>query len=267
MRMAGDFSSAWQLLRWASEDIENLDSASEAFLGNNPYTFFFEDDAESGDVFLKLRVASVPDKICKLASHALWDIKHALDHATCAAVVAVGGVQDSDIHFPVRSHPNDFESALRATAKNSSELKYPASLHDTFRRFEPYPTGSGYTGGGDEFCVLSKLANTTKHLVALSTIPQPDIAAFRGTGGIDKIFMRWGGKQMRDRIGQWDAAKNELTIGLVKRDAELDMDMQIASFISFGEIEILKDYPASRVLGGYAIAVRDIVGELERVVA
>lgn len=133
------FASARQLLRWASEDIESLNTACERFLSDEPYSLVFEDDDETGYVFLKLVMASVPDEVCKLASHALWDIKHALDHAACAAVRAVRGDQIADIHFPIGSHLNHFKSMLKATANKGAELKYPLALHDTFRSFEPYP--------------------------------------------------------------------------------------------------------------------------------
>jgi hypothetical protein len=188
------FSSARQLLRWANEDIKSLEAASETFLRNNPYSFRTEFDSETGETLLKLKMAPVPNEICKLASHALWDIKHALDHATCAAVVAAGGTQDVDIHFPIRSHLNDFNSALKATVKKSTALKYPALLHDTLRSFEPYPTGNGYSGGSDDFCALSKLANTTKHSIALAAVPQFDIASISdsGAGGVEKDFRELG---------------------------------------------------------------------------
>lgn len=103
--------------------------------------------------------------------------------------------------------------------------------------------------------------------MALASIPQPDITHIHATGRFERLFMRWGDERFRDRVGHWDAAKHELTIGLVKVDAELDMNFQIASFIAFGEIELLKDYPATSVLAGYAVAVSGIVDELERSVS
>lgn len=256
------FPSARQLVRWAREEVERLDSASEAFLDSDPYTPVLDADPETGDVFFKLRMAVVPDEICKLASHALWDIKHALDHATCAAARVITGGDVGDLHFPIAAHPNDLEAKLRHIPKGEIAPRYPAGLHDTFRSFEPYPTGDGYPGGGDEFVRLSKLANTTKHAIPLATVPRFDIASLEDTGALHKVFMRW----KPDRIGLWDGAKQELTIGVGRQGSKMEMNLQIASFVAFGEIELFEDYSAGWLLTQYADTADAIISNLESAV-
>ena len=251
-----DFSSAWSLLRWAREDIANLSLATKTFVNGDLYTVFAEDDPDTGDMFLKVRMASVPDEISKLASHALWDIKHALDHATCAAVRVIMGNDIEDIHFPVASHPNDLESRLKTTLKDKTTLKYPSELHGLFRSFEPYPASDKFPGGGNEFVALNKLANTTKHSVALGTCAKPHFAGASGTGGIKRIYPDW-----------WDSAKQELTIGLMAKDSKVKMHIDLACFVSFSEVDVLRPYPANDVLTGYATCVEDIVSKLEAAVS
>jgi hypothetical protein len=256
------FPGARQLLRWVHEDLQSLEAASHAFLGSQPYTPVFEPDPESGDVFLKLRMAAVPDEICKLASHALWDIKHALDHATCSAVRSIKGEDIGDLHFPIASHPNDLEAKLRHIPKSGAEFRYPAGLHDIFRSFEPYPTGNGYAGGCDEFVALSKLANTTKHAIPLAAVPRFDIAHLSDTGGCYKIFL----SRYPDRVGLWDGTKQELTIGLARRNSEMKMNLQFASFVALSEVALFEGYSAGEVLTGYATAAEGIVSALENAV-
>ena len=246
------FHSARALLGWAREDIEDLNAATEHFFGDHAYEVFHEIDPESGNIFLKVRVAEVPDYICKLASHALWDIKHALDHATCAAVREIRGGLVEDIHFPTTSHPNDLEAKLRATVNKGAELKYPVVLHDLFRSLEPYPTGNGYPGGGNEFVALSKLANTTKHSVALGTGARAHFTGAKGTGGIIKMYPYW-----------WDSSKQELTLALIRAGTEMKMNIQLASYITFSDIKSLEGHPAGEVLNGFATCVESIISDLE----
>lgn len=207
------FPSARQLLRWAREDLQRLEASGHAFLRDQPYLPVIEAIPESSDKILKFRMAAVPDEICKLASHALWDIKHALDHATYAAARTIKGGDVGDIHFPVGSHPNDLNARLEHIPKGETDPRYPAGLHDIFRSFQPYPTGNGYSGGRDEFITLSKLANTMKHAIPLVAVPRLDIASLEDRGALHKVFMdpprphrrvgwREGGANHRDDQGK-----------------------------------------------------------------
>ena len=132
-----------------------------------------------------------------------------------------------------------------------------------FKSFEPYPTGNGYSGGGNEFVALSKLANSTKHAVALTAIPRFDIASLAGTGGLIRIFMRWGEP---DRVGFWDNTKNELTVGLFKADFKVELNLQITSLIAFDDVEPFKDLAAGEILSAYTNSVDTIIVQLERAV-
>lgn len=250
------FSSARTLLRWAREDIQDLDLKAEAFLRSAPYAPFIEPDPETGNVFFKVRMTQVPDEISKLASHALWDIKHALDHATCSAVRAIYGSGIGDIHFPVASHPNDLQAKLRHVPKGQVNPKYPVELHNLFGSFEPYPTSNKYVGGGDEFIALSKLANSTKHSVSLGAAARSHLAGAEGIGGIIKLYLDW-----------WDRSKQELTLGLFQAGTTVDMKVQLACFLSFSDIEVLQPHPAGEILAGYAACTESIVDALEAAVS
>jgi hypothetical protein len=76
----------------------------------------------------------------------------------------------------------------------------------------------------------------------------------------------WG-KDAPDKIGRWDSAKQELTLGVMIPNADMKMNLQIASLVAFSEIERLQNYPASIVLAGYAVAVDGIITDLETAVA
>lgn len=249
-----EFESARTLLRWASVDIQNFYLSEQAFIDDAPYEVFTELDADTGHHFLKARMAKVPDELCKLASHALWDIKHSLDHATCAAVRKIYGPDIDDIHFPIRSHLNSFESALRATMKvaGAEVLKYPVQLHDVLRRLEPYPTSDSYSGGSDEICALSKLANDTKHSVSLSATASVGILGMKAIGGLIKFFPE-----------PHISPENELTLALVNLSTGFDMELNIASCVCFGDVKLLKRVPASKVLSEFYVAALDATNNLE----
>lgn len=251
-----DFSSARRLLNWAREDVQELESASRAFLSGDAYEIVQEIDSEAGETLVKLRTNPVPDYIIKLASHALWDTKHALDHAACAAVRAFRGDSVEDIHFPIASHPNDLEHRLTHIPKNKTEPRYPAVLHQTFRDFEPYPTSDKYTGGGDEFVALSKLANDTKHSIALGTLPTAVIAAAKGVGMPMRIF----------QPGRWDSAKQEFTLAAVRPTPKGEVNLEIACYISFRDSEVLRPYSAADILNAFSDMVTTITNDLEKAV-
>lgn len=251
-----DFSSARTMLRWAREEIQNLDSATRAFLALTPYTLFTEPDPKSGKQFIKVAMTTVPDEICKFASHALWDIKHALDHAAFAAVRAVRGDKVGDIHFPIASHPQDLEKKLTHIPLKQLLPRYPIELHGVFRNFEPYPTGGGYSGGGDEFIALSKLANTTKHALALGTGVRPQLLGAQITGGIVELF-----------ADNWDNLKQELTIGLLRNGEKLNMNIELACYISFRDKEALQGHDAVEVLNAFVTSATNITDELEACVS
>jgi len=201
-----DLSSARDLIRWAREDAEEFETGVQAYITANPYTPFREDDPETGHVFLKIEITPVPDQLQKLACHALWDLKHALDHATYAAILAVTG-ERRDVHFLWATHPTDLDRRLTHISKNYPNGKYPGVLHNLFRRFEPYPTGNGYPGGDDALIALNKMANTSKHAVSLNPVPRFFLENFTGSGGVVCVF--------QDR---WDSLKNQLTIGLFRKN-------------------------------------------------
>jgi hypothetical protein len=256
--VAADFSSALSLLRWAREDIQDLEAATKGFLDSCPYTFFHEADPDSKNPFLKARMAEVPDEICKLASHALWDIKHALDHAVCAAVRAIRGPEIPDLHFPVANHPNDLEAKLRHIPKGETLPRYPVELHNFFRACEPYPTSDTYPGGGDEFVTLNKLANTTKHAVALGANARPILAGLSSTsmGGLIKVY-----------LDRWDSAKQELTIGNALPGVQYKVNIQLACFVGFRDVDLLDGHAAGEVLEAYATCAETIVSDLTALVS
>ncbi len=246
------FASARALLRWANESIQEADVAANAFLDGHPYTGFFDTNPQTGEKLVKVRMANVPDQVCKFASHALWDIKHALDHATSSAVREIYGNATSDVHFPIGSHLNDLNSKLAHVPKGATAPKYPVALHELFRSFEPYRCGDGYAGGSDDFCTLSKLANSTKHSVALATAPRPQIVQMKGTGGLMKFFP-----------DGWDGTKQEFTLGVVQPGAEWSMELQLACYVTFRDIKAFEGYPATEVLRAYGEFVENIVIALE----
>lgn len=255
MSVTIDLSSARDLIRWAREDAESFDAGNDIYFAGNPYAYLFEDDPKTGHVFLKIGVAPIPDELRKLASHAIWDLKHSLDHATYAAILAVTGAPPiKDTYFPWCDHPNALETKLTRPDKDGI-VKYPPVLHDLFRSFEPYPTGQGYAGGNDQFVALNKLANTSKHAVVLRPGTRSFLDRFQGaahTSGLVYITP-----------DDWNHTKQQLTLGLFRKGSQMNMDLELSSFIEIGEVEALKGYPVGDVLEGFARNVVQVVDEIK----
>jgi hypothetical protein len=207
-------------------------------------------DSEPAHVAFKIRIAPVPDKLCKLASHVLWDIKHAADHATYAAIRAVTDADPGDVHFPVCSHPNDLHARL-----NGPNSKYPVALRPLFASFEIYPTGDGYAGGNDAFVQLSKMANSTKHAIPLVASPQFQIAGARAIGKI-------GGARLY-YPNPLEGPDGELTLGVFPEDPEAKIQFDLALYVAFGEVELFKGHAAGSVLEAFANSVESAVDQLE----
>lgn len=246
------FDSARDLLDWACEDIVDFDAAVETFLDLKPYEVIGEFDAKAGHNVIKVRFATVPASLRKLASHAVWDLKHALDHAMWAAITLVRGRPAGDVHFLWSSHPNDLKSRLAATSKRNPDGKYPPELWDFIQGLEPYPSGDGYSGGSDELIAFSKMANSTKHAVALVAAPRARVTHMETQSPIVRAY-----------LDHWDSSKQELTIGHVPVSAKVNMKLQFATNVTFGDVELFQDHPAGLVMEQIARAISDIIDALE----
>ena len=218
---------------------------AERFLSRDAYTRIEEIDPNTGHIVLKIRIADFPDALPKLVSHAVWDLKHSLDHATNAAIAAVtGNSSPDDIHFPFRSSPADLQHRL--------DRHFPVELHPIFRSFEPCPTGNGYAGGSDKLCAFNKLANATKHLVALDLSPRVTMSNFKATGGLVRLL-----------VDGWDGAENELTVGHFEVGTPTDVQLQITGEIAFRDVAIFQGNSVSDVLRAVGRAIENIIEAIE----
>ena len=206
------FQSAHDLLEWACEDIAAFDVASQTFL----------------------------------------DLKHSLDHAIGAAITLIRGRPAGDVHFLWSDHPNAMRSRLAKIPNRDTEPKYPPELWKFFETLEPYPTGVGYPGGSDELIAFSKIANSTKHAIALATAPRAHVQSFSTQMPFLRAF-----------IDNWDGEQRELTICHVSHDAKLDMNLEIATNITFADVSQFREHAAVLVLEELARAVSNIIDELE----
>ncbi len=194
---------------------------------------FREVDADSQSEQLKLIVPPLPDKLRKLATNALWEIKHAADHAVRAACDLVGGGEPGKVYFPVGSHPANLAERVQ------NNPRYPAPLHELLEGFQIYPRGNSYPGGNDEFCALSKLANSTKHAVSLVAMPEVHLSSIRMEGKV-------GGARFYPRPIK--SGEFEYTLGTLPHDPDVKMDIEVTMFVAFGDVPALVGIPAGDVL-------------------
>lgn len=234
------------LLRWAREDAKRFDSVSNAFFDGDPYVMFSEIDPETREEAFKARPRDAPNELQKLAAHILVDLKSALDQATFAAVSPLLNRMPTQAYFPFASHPNNLRAKLE-------KGPYPVELRGVFEGFEPYPRGNDYAGGDDEFCELSRMANTGKHIVAVSARPEVHVASLTGTSTAG-MKIPWPG---------WDRAKQELTYLVVPVGAHIKIEGKIAGFVAFSGVETLEAEPAGNVIKVFIDCVEEVIDTLE----
>lgn len=252
--MAEGFSSAREMLGWVGEGLSEFQAAVQAFSTNGDSYSLVQDFNEDGtEITLKVRIPALPNNLRKLATHAIWDIKHALDHATHAAVSLIVGGDPGDIHFPVASHPNDLRAKLYGP-----KSKFPPELRDTFNGFECYPTGHGYPSGNDLVVVFNGLANTSKHAVALSAVASNYVNRVSWVGKVG------GGKLFPNG---WGFSDNELTIGTLPFDPDMKADIQLSVFVALDEAGLSRADRADVLIAMYGGHAQRFIDKLETDVA
>jgi hypothetical protein len=244
------FESARQLVGWARDDIRAFELAAAIFANDkSSHGVRQQLDSISGELIVKFWVAPVPQELCKLASHALWDVKHSLDHGMHEACETIVGSDPGDVHFLVASHLNDCRKRLYGESS-----KYPPELRSLIESFEIYPTSPDYDGGNDEFVALNKLANQAKHALALSTTARTVMHSMRGTGlaGGARIFPN----------GRLDAS-GELVLGVFPADSDPQLQFQFEVGVAFSEPPRLRGLSVSAVLTAFADAAMNAIEQLE----
>lgn len=231
--MLGAFRDAELRINRARVHAKNFENILDAFVRDNPSTYWVDPHADGTQRLLKLRLpAHVPDDLAILAAEIAFHLRSALDSVGHRIVLGHGVVSNPQhCHFPFGG---DIVDALyRNNDGRSKDL--PVEIFDFMRRFQPYK------GGNDLLWSLNQLANTTKHetLVAVPMQVNRTFAIqFDISGGEGAILPK----------PEWDRAKNEFILAVWDAGADVKYDFAAPFDVCFDNVGALFGQPALGIL-------------------
>jgi hypothetical protein len=149
----------------ANLHIRDLQTASDAFLGPNPYGVLEEHDTQTREFIYRVtRMPDVPDPIRAILGDAVNNLRSALDHTAWAfGERCVPPIKDErDIYFPIHDSATKYEAFK--TRRIVQDLWRGAI--DVLDQIKPYK------GGSDLLWKLGELNNRDKHrlLIAVASV-------------------------------------------------------------------------------------------------
>lgn len=254
----------------AKEHIRDLEAEISAFLETNPYETFPDEDRETGDFLVRLRVhAEPPLRWGAVAGDALHNLRSALDILWRHVMGAVDS--DRKTAFPVYPSAEKFEAERSRVVKSRRK-----TAMDILHAIKPYK------GGNDALWALHELDNIDKHRILIPV--GSAVGSFKTTFtlGILKAMFP-------DRWAALEAAFPEITLSVLASEvmipgfgayplkdgailyraraaglSHMDMNPQFTFTIAFGEGEVIQGYPLIPTLEQYAQLVDDIVNQFSR---
>jgi hypothetical protein len=247
--MADPFDSPKSLINHTKEDFSDLVTICKTAFQNGGYAHIIDREPETGHKRYKIKfTGSIPSRARYVANNILINLRHALDQALVASIETITRTKAGRVYFPIANSPADLKGRLR---------NIPEALHPILTSFEPYPRGSGYVGGNDFLCAVTKVVGPNKHQITLS--PSLDM----GPGfGIDTL--RETGKVFKMNLPPvWDMANGEMILATVADDCDLHYDFKVAFQIAFGDAGPMFRQPVIPVLHKFTAIVERIILALE----
>jgi hypothetical protein len=236
------FESAFRLLAWANEDINQLEVLWQAFIcaDPNPYRVVKELDPASGSYFVSLLIDSdIPDLMLKLIHNSSNAIKHAFDHAMVGFVIDTDpAISTNNCHFPWAEGVNDLKGKLR-------RMSLPKKIDPIFVGFDAYSTRQGERGGDDILRSFAKAVNPAKHELIVQVKPtcshvgsQMRFIAGVCTDGWSIDFLDPPARVSKDKI----------MLAALHGFPHDQYDINVTVDVAFGEAGAIQDRPVLEVL-------------------
>lgn len=242
------FESPKALLNWAYEDLQRFKELEKAFFESEPYKRVVEFDEKFQRNAHRLRFTrSPPDEMRKLASHIVNDLRHALDQAFVTSARFFGWKptkRQNLIYFPWAKTRADLQHRLKPI---------PKEIHGVIYEAEPYFAQSDGSGGDDIIRELGRIAGPNKHEVALRSAALVRIAEMKIDWDAD-----W-----RVPYNAEGTAEDEVTLGYFPVGSEGNYEADITMFITFREVERLRNHAASDLFDYWGSFANHAVGSLE----
>jgi hypothetical protein len=159
--MTKPFYGARLKIERANQHINELYLQSREFAKTGPYSVVVEDDPETGDSVLQIRMDQpAPERILLIVGDALHNLRSALDFAMSDIEFETTGARDPHTSLPMRRTRNDLVVACNGGLKK----KAPKAVIDHIvNAVEPYKGGNG-----DPLWSLHKLDIEDKHRLLIA---------------------------------------------------------------------------------------------------
>jgi hypothetical protein len=245
--MADDpFESAKRKLVRAKQHIYDFESLLRTFKDERPYKIISEPDPNCTEkVIHKLRLTKpIPESLDLISSDVVNNLRAVLDQVLYAVAIA-SRHSISYAKYPFAGDTVAFERALKWKAKY-----LPQEIIALLREFK------SYKGGNDLLCALNDWCNTDKHalLSAVETGVATARARMEGVGFV----------QMPANSPTWDRSKHEIELFTTSPDTEnFQYDISFGIFVSFDQIEVIRDKEAIGVLYAMSSEVERILMAIE----
>lgn len=233
----------------AIHHVGDLETKISAFMDTDPYQPTVEKYFETDEYIHKIKlVKPMPPMLSCIAFDAISNLRSALDQAGFFfAKAANPSTRGKYTHFPFGDTAAD---ANGAHAGMSREI--PKRIFDVMIRFQPYK------GGNDLLWAMNKLCNTNKHRILV-----PMAVATKGVSGRISIDARNSVVMINTREWRWDHSKNEMILGRGREGADFQYDLKFSYLVSFADIDVVIDKPATDILHTLVDITGNILTALE----
>jgi hypothetical protein len=241
-----DFSKPRYSIDNAKRRITEFEATSAAFSKGHPYTFVTDLDGDGVDKVYKIKLAEpMPRALPGIAFDAVHSLRAALDQSAYACAMAA-----SPKKIPIRAQfPFGDIAALSMQTDSARDLSkdIPREILHLMLSFEPHKGGDGV------LWALNELCNTDiQNIVAPACIC---------IGGKMAETIAINGP-MSFFLPRWDRAKHEM---ILARGTETFTrhNLQIATVIEIGHVDVVEGEPALEVLTYLHGRVTEIVDAVE----
>jgi hypothetical protein len=236
------------LLGRARDHFNEFDTVQRLVATSGKQMAFTEPDPQTGDLFLKVKVPDLDERLPAIAFDIVNNLRSALDHAVYDGARVLGGnPTPRNTKFPFGK---DIDDVKRDLAKyKASEV--PVAMHSVLLGFEPYKRGK------EALWEFNEMRNQKIHRIL-----QP---MSLGSSGVD-IGGSFERLHFHCDCSIWDDEKGELTFAILGPSSRMKPDAQIHPVlrIGLGPGTALGGYEAVEVFRHFLEVVDRVIQDIER---
>lgn len=243
--MKPTFESAKLLLNRAKTHRAEFETISRNFNEQRPYKMFRDYDLKAGTVLFKAKIHSFPIELSAITFDILNCLRSSLDHCVFDSSVILGGRPKPEYtKFPFGKTK---AAALQDLPRKRAEV--PEIIRPYLMSFKPYQRGN------KALWSLNKLRNDKIHRT-LSVMAIANQSVGFGSGHIGTLHI--------DHMKPfWDSGKMELTYMTASYVENVNIDIHIDVFVTFGNETPFAGEPAIGIFDKLIAIVEGVLSGIE----